>query len=114
MIGGFQNIPKIPELRKRIIISLLLLAVYRIGVHIPTPGIDGAALAGFFARAKGTLFGFMDMFSGGALENMSVFKNSRYVFWRCTGTAFGVRPGHYALHKLFHYFAASDHGDSLP
>lgn len=73
MIGGFQNIPKIPELRKRIIISLLLLAVYRVGVHIPTPGIDGAALAGFFARAKGTLFGFMDMFSGGALENMSVF-----------------------------------------
>ncbi len=73
MIGGFQNIPKIPELRKRIIISFLLLAVYRIGVHIPTPGIDGAALAGFFARAKGTLFGFMDMFSGGALENMSVF-----------------------------------------
>jgi len=73
VIGGFQNIPKIPELRKRIIISFLLLAVYRIGVHIPTPGIDGAALAGFFARAKGTLFGFMDMFSGGALENMSVF-----------------------------------------
>jgi preprotein translocase subunit SecY len=73
VIGGFQNIPKIPELRKRIIISLLLLAVYRVGVHIPTPGIDGAALAGFFARAKGTLFGFMDMFSGGALENMSVF-----------------------------------------
>ena len=73
MIGGFQNIPKIPELRKRIIISFLLLAVYRVGVHIPTPGIDGAALAGFFARAKGTLFGFMDMFSGGALENMSVF-----------------------------------------
>jgi preprotein translocase subunit SecY len=73
VIGGFQNIPKIPELRKRIIISFLLLAVYRVGVHIPTPGIDGAALAGFFARAKGTLFGFMDMFSGGALENMSVF-----------------------------------------
>jgi preprotein translocase subunit SecY len=73
VIGGFQNIPKIPELRKRIVISFLLLAVYRIGVHIPTPGIDGAALASFFARAKGTLFGFMDMFSGGALENMSVF-----------------------------------------
>lgn len=73
MIGGFQNIPKIPELRKRIIISFLLLAVYRVGVHIPTPGIDGNALAAFFARAKGTLFGFMDMFSGGALEHMSVF-----------------------------------------
>jgi len=73
VIGGFQNIPKIPELRKRIIISFLLLAVYRIGVHIPTPGIDGKALAAFFARVQGTLFGFMDMFSGGALENMSVF-----------------------------------------
>ena len=73
MIGGFQNIPKIPELRKRIIISFLLLAVYRVGVHIPTPGIDSNALAAFFARAKGTLFGFMDMFSGGALEHMSVF-----------------------------------------
>jgi preprotein translocase subunit SecY len=73
VIGGFQNIPKIPELRKRIIISFLLLAVYRVGVHIPTPGIDASALAAFFAQAKGTLFGFMDMFSGGALENMSVF-----------------------------------------
>jgi preprotein translocase subunit SecY len=73
VIGGFQNIPKIPELRKRIIISFLLLAVYRVGVHIPTPGIDANALAAFFARTKGTLFGFMDMFSGGALEHMSVF-----------------------------------------
>lgn len=73
MVGGFQNIPKIPELRKRIIITFLFLAVYRIGVHVPTPGIDGKALADFFAKTKGTLLGLMDMFSGGALENMSVF-----------------------------------------
>ena len=73
MIGGFQNIPKIPELRKRIIITFLFLAVYRIGVHIPTPGIDGNALAAFFEQAKGTLLGLVDMFSGGALANMSVF-----------------------------------------
>ncbi len=73
MVGGFQNIPKIPELRKRIIITFLLLAVYRIGVHVPTPGIDGKALADFFARHKGGMLGMMDMFSGGALENMSVF-----------------------------------------
>lgn len=73
MIQGFQNIPKIPELKKRILITILLLAVYRVGVHVPTPGIDTAALAAFFAQAKGTLFGFIDMFSGGAFERLSVF-----------------------------------------
>jgi len=51
----------------------LLLAVYRIGVHVPTPGIDAAALSAFFAQAKGTLFSFIDMFSGGAFERLSVF-----------------------------------------
>jgi preprotein translocase subunit SecY len=71
--GGFQNLFKIPELKKRIIYSLALLAVYRIGVHVPTPGIDTVALASFFARAKGTLLGLFDMFSGGALERLSVF-----------------------------------------
>jgi preprotein translocase subunit SecY len=73
MIGGFQSIPKIPELRKRIIVSFLLLAVYRIGVHVPTPGIDTRALAAFFEQQKGTLFGLVDLFSGGALGQMSVF-----------------------------------------
>ena len=73
MLGGFQTIPKIPELRKRILATFALLAVYRIGVYIPTPGIDAKALASFFARAKGTLLGLFDMFSGGALEHMSVF-----------------------------------------
>jgi len=73
LFQGFQNIPKIPELKKRIFITLLLLAVYRIGVHVPTPGIDANALAAFFAQAKGTLFGFIDMFSGGAFERLSVF-----------------------------------------
>ena len=63
MIGGFQNIPKIPELRKRVIITFLLLAVYRIGVHVPTPGIDTAALVAFFEQQKGTLFGLIDLFS---------------------------------------------------
>ena len=73
MIGGFQSIPKIPELRKRVIVSFLLLAVYRIGVHVPTPGIDTGALAAFFEQQKGTLFGLVDLFSGGALGQMSVF-----------------------------------------
>jgi len=73
MIGGFQNIPKIPELRKRIIITFLLLAVFRIGVHVPTPGIDTRVLAAFFEQARGTLFGLFDMFSGGAFQNLAVF-----------------------------------------
>ncbi len=72
MLGGFQNIPKIPELKKRILFSLLMLAVYRVGCHIPTPGIDGTALAAFFNQRQGTLFGLFDMFSGGALSQMSV------------------------------------------
>jgi preprotein translocase subunit SecY len=73
VLTGFQNITKIPELKKKIWFTLAMLAVYRVGVHIPTPGIDTVALAAFFKRAQGTLFGLFDMFSGGALENMSVF-----------------------------------------
>jgi preprotein translocase subunit SecY len=73
MISGAQNIFKIPELKRRILITFLFLAIYRIGVHIPTPGINGDALASFFAQAKGTLFSLIDMFSGGALERLSVF-----------------------------------------
>jgi len=74
MVGeGFGNIFKIPELKKRIVYTFALLIVYRIGVHVPTPGIDAVALASFFARAKGTLLGLFDMFSGGALERLSVF-----------------------------------------
>jgi preprotein translocase subunit SecY len=72
MIGGFQNIPKIPELKKRILFTLFMLAVYRLGCHIPTPGINGSALAAFFNERQGTLFGLVDMFSGGALKQMSV------------------------------------------
>lgn len=73
MLTGFQNIAKIPELKRRIGITLLLLAVYRIGAHVPTPGINSEALAAFFNAARGTLLGLFDMFSGGALSQLSVF-----------------------------------------
>jgi preprotein translocase subunit SecY len=73
MKDSLQNIFKIPELKKRIIITFILLAVYRIGTHVPTPGIDGIALKEFFDRAQGTMLGFFDMFSGGALRRLSVF-----------------------------------------
>ncbi len=73
MIDGLKNISKIPELQRRILNAFLLLAVYRVGAHIPTPGIDTAALAAFFEQAKGSLLGLFDMFAGGALSNLSVF-----------------------------------------
>jgi preprotein translocase subunit SecY len=73
VIDGFQNVFKIPELKKRILYTLALLAVYRIGVFIPVPGIDGQALTRFFESMQGTILGFFNMFSGGALEQMAVF-----------------------------------------
>jgi preprotein translocase subunit SecY len=73
MLEVFKNITKIEELRKRILFSFAMLVVFRIGAHIPVPGIDSAALASFFqANAKGIL-GNLDMFSGGALRNMTIF-----------------------------------------
>src|SRR3990167_2462177 len=73
MIGGFQDAAKIPELRRRIFFTMLMLVVYRIGVFIPTPGIDAARLKGMFEAASSTLYGLINMFTGGALENFSVF-----------------------------------------
>lgn len=72
-MSGLQNAGKSSELKKRIIFTLLMLAVYRMGVQVPTPGINGEALAAFFAKNAGTLFGMFNMFSGGALENFSIF-----------------------------------------
>ncbi|MBW1990611.1 MAG: preprotein translocase subunit SecY [Deltaproteobacteria bacterium] len=73
MASALFNIGKIPELKRRILFTLAMLAVFRIGCFIPTPGIDAEALMAFFARQRGTIFGLFDMFSGGALERLSVF-----------------------------------------
>lgn len=73
MKAGVQNAANIPELRRRIFFTLGMLAVYRAGVQIPTPGINGEALANFFAQKAGTLFDMFNMFSGGALEKFSIF-----------------------------------------
>jgi preprotein translocase subunit SecY len=61
------------ELKKRILFTFLLLAVYRVGIHVPIPGIDGQAMADFFSNAQNTLFGLFDMFSGGGLTRLSIF-----------------------------------------
>lgn len=77
MISALLNSFKIPELKKRILIALVFLAVYRVGCYIPTPGINGAALAELFRRITssegGALFGIMNMFSGGAMSRMTIF-----------------------------------------
>jgi len=73
VIDGIQNIFRIPELKKRLLYTFGLLAVYRVGAFIPTPGIDSQALARYFENVQGTILGFFNMFSGGALEQMAVF-----------------------------------------
>ena len=73
MIEAIANILKIQDLRNRIFFTLAMLAVYRMGIFIPAPGVDRTALADFFANNQNSLFGMYDMFSGGALEQFSVF-----------------------------------------
>ena len=71
--SGIENIAQLPELKKRLLWTFFLLAVYRVGIHIPVPGVDVNALADFFASVQNTLFGLFDMFSGGGLSNLSIF-----------------------------------------
>jgi preprotein translocase subunit SecY len=72
-IDAFGNVSRIPELRKRVLFTAGALIVYRLGVAIPTPGIDSQALAQFFADVKNNIVGLVNMFSGGALEKFSIF-----------------------------------------
>jgi preprotein translocase subunit SecY len=72
-LSSFQNIFKIPELKSRVLFTLAMLAVYRIGAHIPTPGINGEELSKFLTERGGALMGFFDMFSGGALSRVTIF-----------------------------------------
>jgi len=73
ILSSFQNIFKIAELKSRVIFTLALLAVYRVGAHIPTPGIRGEELSKFLLERGGALMGFFDMFSGGALSRVTIF-----------------------------------------
>lgn len=73
MIQSLQNVFKIPELKRRILFTLGILVVYRLGGHVPTPGINTQALAEFFVSAQNTLFGLYDMFAGGSFRKATVF-----------------------------------------
>ena len=70
---NLRNIFKIPELRRKVLITLALILVYRIGRFIPVPGVNADVLTSFFAAQKGTLFGLFDLFSGGNLTRATVF-----------------------------------------
>jgi len=73
MLEKFANIFRIPDLRKRILFTLAMLAVYRLGGHIPTPGINADKLQQFFQQNQGTFLGFVDLFSGGQLRRLTIF-----------------------------------------
>src|SRR5436305_14738452 len=72
-LESFRNIFAIPDLRKRILYTFALLAVYRLGSHIPTPGVDPVALSEFFKATQGGVYRFLDLFAGGAFRRLSVF-----------------------------------------
>ncbi|MDG5813725.1 preprotein translocase subunit SecY [Chitinispirillales bacterium ANBcel5] len=73
MLDTVKNIFRIPELRKRIIFTLVVIFIYRIGGHVPTPGVNPQVLAEFFGRTQNSLFGLYDMFVGGAFKRLTVF-----------------------------------------
>jgi len=73
MLQKLRDIFQVPELRRRILFTLALFVVYRLGEHLPTPGVNAKALAGAFASQKGTLFGLYDLFVGGAFSRATVF-----------------------------------------
>jgi len=73
MFEKLANIFRVPDLRKRILFTLALLAVYRLGGHIPTPGVNADKLSQFFDQNRGTLLGFVDLFSGGQLRRLTIF-----------------------------------------
>ncbi|HET9870649.1 MAG TPA: preprotein translocase subunit SecY [bacterium] len=73
MLSAFTNIFRIPELKSRVLFTFGMLLVYRVGCHIPTPGVNPAALQNFFSNQNGGILGFLNLFSGGALRQFSVF-----------------------------------------
>jgi len=73
VIGGIQNIGRITELRQRILFTFAMLAVYRVGCAVTSPGINVQVIRNFFEQMSGTLFGLFNLFSGGAVEQLSIF-----------------------------------------
>ncbi len=76
MLDTFKNMFKVPELRKKLLFTILMILIYRVGAHIPTPGINSDALVGYFNEMRGgakDLFGMIDMFAGGGFKKATIF-----------------------------------------
>ncbi len=73
MLEKLANVFRVPDLRRRVLFTLGLLAVYRLGGHIPTPGINADKLSQFFDQNRGSMLGFIDLFSGGKLRRLTIF-----------------------------------------
>ena len=97
MLQALRNIWDVPDLRKRVLFTLGLLAVYRLGNHVPTPGINAQSLIDFFEQNRGNWFGLVDMFSGGNLAKVTIFA-----------------LGHHAVHLGLDHPAAADRGLAVP
>jgi preprotein translocase subunit SecY len=72
-LAGIANFHKVPELRRRVIFTLIMLAVYRVGIFVTVPGVDRREMSKYMAQQSGSLLGFFNMFSGGAFEQLSLF-----------------------------------------
>ncbi|MGH7329543.1 MAG: preprotein translocase subunit SecY, partial [Polyangiaceae bacterium] len=73
LFSGFQNIGKVPELRNRVAYTVFMMAVYRVGVFVTIPGVDRNVMQAVVSKQSGGLLGLFNMFSGGALGNLSIF-----------------------------------------
>ena len=73
MASGIANIGKVPELRRRLLVTLALLAVYRVGIFVTIPGVDRGVMGQIMSRSSGSLLGMFDMFAGGAVSQLSIF-----------------------------------------
>ena len=93
MLEKFLNIFRIPDLRKRVLFTLGILAVYRLGAYIPTPGVNAHQLELLFNQQSGSALGLMDLFGGGNLRRMT-----------------DLRPGHHAVHHGLDHLPVAHRG----
>jgi hypothetical protein len=91
-LSGISNFYKVPELRRRVIFTLMMLAVYRIGIFVTTPGVDRNEMRSYMAKSSG-LLGFVNLFSGGRARE-----------------PLDLRPRHHAVHLGLHHHPAHGHG----
>src|SRR5262249_43746556 len=73
VLRNLQNVTKIPELKRRVLVTFGFLAAYRLGAHVPTPGVDAEALSRYFDSVQNTLLSLVDLFSGGNLRRLTIF-----------------------------------------